>query len=280
MLKITEPILSNLLISDTLYPVFNFVGRSGDGGLLIINTKDNTWWVCWDGPFDRNVLGAWLYYYVYDYKTGRVIDKKRIATFEKWFYLSSYDPTFFFNAFRIKNSHLLPQFELDDNATFSNPLGRAVWFTERIVMTAGLTRGPYRIYDKRYNKWTGLLVYNFSDNERGDGITGSGYADVTFGINSSGKPPSISSNKINRPLVWKIGYSTREDENRPYSVAYDHYIWKYYSVPKVGRSYSDVLRMILDKTYDPSLVIIYYIITNSKPVNNRYFTPKQGVEYA
>lgn len=280
-LKLNDTNLSHFEYIDTNYPVFSVTGAAGDGCCFFHNTENNTFWISFDGPYGADSSVFNLVYNVWDDVNKTITDRIEIGYFEehqesygrvtkgytkllyreKKFGYRSLFYRYFKGIYFSKSPKLLPEIKLDySTASIDNPFGRSVFFINKVKITSGFTQGPYRIYDKRYNRLTGVIAFVCTDNF----YKYSGAFDISYGVNSSGKLPSINNIIYPKTYLWSIGNNLQEDSGGPLS-----------AYPGTNR-FGDVARQVLDNNIDYRLVVLYYNTTKGiYTLNDRLFSPKR-----
>lgn len=243
MLRLMETNLSYRPTSDTEYPVYRITGRTPDGCCIFYNTANNAWFIAWDGPWEYGLMEAKFDYLIYDNQTKQIKKIINIGFYQQSYGFGLPPQNNYDQAMWFKKSYLSPQIELSyRNVSWDNPFGKAIFFISSIRLSHGLTDGPMRIYDLERNEWTGIIAYALLDNGYNDpGNWSSGWYDLQFGINSSGKPPKGNNLSYPKPRTWAVGNG--QNINPPYSIH-----------PRQTKYYHTA-RQVMYNWYNPNLVI-------------------------
>lgn len=191
---------------DTHYPVYSITGYAGDGCMMVMNTDTNKFYFMFDG-WDKGHDQFLFKCDIWDENTQSVKETITVDYFDHTYYSGQLVNDYHFKFIGAKYDPRVPNVNLKfiKNCTFDNPMGDALWFTVS-AQSYGWLDGPYRIYDNVYSRWTGLLIYYFTDNGYDGGPWSSGPIGIRFGINGSGKPPQGGYNtNLSRVKYLKLG---------------------------------------------------------------------------
>lgn len=211
MNNLVYPILNgDNIITDTLYPVYNFNGFAGDGVLIVYNTEKNEFYMAWDGPWGRDRFYMEFGYYKYKNKNESTYHKVGEFPDSGWndFYhtveITDTNKKYTNVFYRFPYDKDIPNPNIDlikQDVSFDKPLGSRAKIFTTVLNAAGGKYGPWRIYDNINKKWTSCILYKLDDNN-GDvwhpHWGGSNPVTIQFGINLTKVPdlPNIISTDI------------------------------------------------------------------------------------